>query len=268
MKTNRNKFLHDDSKLSYMKHIAIVVPHLSFDRFLQNIYDNLQPMTIICVFDGKKPKIDGFLYVSGGGSFAKSSNIGIAYAQSLGFSYVCLINDDVEIAQDQIRDLFAYMNRETVLVSPYIFESDSVFIGIDIHERFGYTKCFRLEDAIQNQNTQKNTPAHLGSCLLFQSSFRFDERFPHGMEDIEFSKRIQKHYKTKIVSDVLIVHRGQSTISKYSYEQEKKSLEGKLILFDGQKRNRIVAAAILHVLFRGQNKRKRFFAIRDVVRQM
>ena len=249
-----------------MKQIAIVIPHLHFERLLQNIYDNVQPMTIICVFDGKKPQVEGFLYVSGGGSFAKSSNIGIAYAQSLGFSYVCLINDDVEIAQDQIRALFTYINQETVLVSPYICEEDGIFIGIDVHERFGYIKCLHTESPIPIQ--KQHTCAHLGSCLLFRSSFRLDERFPHGMEDIEFSKRIQKHYKTKIVSDVLIVHHGQSTISKYSYEQEKKSLEGKLILFDGQKRNRIVVASILHVLLRGQNKRKRLFAIRDVVRLM
>ena len=82
-------------------------------------------MTVICVCDGKQPQIDGFLYVSGEGSFSKSSNVGIAYAQSLGFSYVCLINDDIKIQKNNPR--FVCVCRQKVaLVSPYIIENDSI----------------------------------------------------------------------------------------------------------------------------------------------
>ena len=108
MKTNRNKFLH-----IWEQQLAIVVPHLHFDVFLHRICRNVSPLTVICVWDGEKPKISNILYVPGGGSFAKSSNIGIAFAQSLGFSYVLLINDDVEIFLDQIIQLLKNIEDKT-----------------------------------------------------------------------------------------------------------------------------------------------------------
>ena len=28
----------------------------------------------------------------------------------------------------------------------------------------------------------------IGACMIFRSSFQIDDRYPHGMEDVEFSK--------------------------------------------------------------------------------
>ena len=88
MKTNRNKNIQDIGQLK--EKIAVVVPHFLFDSLLPIIQKKIGVLTLICVYDGKKPEFDGFIYLSGGGSFARSSNLGIAYAQSLGFSYICL----------------------------------------------------------------------------------------------------------------------------------------------------------------------------------
>jgi GT2 family glycosyltransferase len=265
MKTNRNKFLHN-----WKEQIAIVVPHLHFDVFLKRIYQNVQPLTVICVWDGKKPNIPNLLYVSGGGSFAKSSNIGIAYAQSLGFSHVCLINDDVEIFLSQIIELLDFMDEGTDLISPGILdESGTDLSGIYVNDFLGYTRCISETQMSYFSPKYKKNIHHLGACMLFRSIFRLDERFPHGMEDIEFSKRIRKNRKTntntKIVSKVLVFHKGQGTISHYSYNNEKKSLQGKFLLFE-HVHVRLIVNSCLHVLLRGHHKKERFLAIKDALR--
>ena len=97
MKTNRNKFLH-----VWQQQLAIVVPHLYFDVFLQRISQNVFSINRNLCLGRRKTKHTKSFICFRWRLFAKSSNIGIAYAQSLGFSYVCLINDDVEIFLDQI----------------------------------------------------------------------------------------------------------------------------------------------------------------------
>ena len=233
MKTNRNKFLH-----VWQQQLAIVVPHLYFDVFLQRISQNVFPLTVICVWDGEKPNIPNLLYVSGGGSFAKSSNIGIAYAQSLGFSYVCLINDDVEIFLDQIIELLMNIEEQTDLLSPNTYdEKEQSISGIYVNDFFGYTRCIsgKMIQLYKFLTGDMKNIHSIGACMIFRSSFRIDDRYPHGMEDVEFSKRIKKNQSivnTKIVSNVSVLHKGQKTSKRYSYDNEKKSLQGRVLLFE------------------------------------
>ena len=265
MKTNRNKFLH-----IWEQQLAIVVPHLHFDLFLQNIHQNVYPLTVICVWDGKKPTNPNILYVPGGGSFAKSSNIGIAYAQSLGFSYVCLINDDVEIFLYQIVELLSNIEEETDLISPNTYnEREESISGIYVNDFFGYTRCIsgRIIHLYQFFLGDLKNIHSIGACMIFRSSFRIDNRYPHGMEDIEFSKRIKKNRSipnTKIVSNVSILHKGQETSHRYSYDNEKKSLQGRFLLFE-HIRMRLIIGSFLYVIFKGQNKRQRLSAIKDAL---
>ena len=265
MKTNRNKFLH-----IWKQQLAIVVPHLHFDTFLQRVCQNVYPLTVICVWDGEKPNISNILYVRGGGSFAKSSNIGIAHAQSLGFSYVCLINDDVEIFLDQIIQLLKNIEDRTDLISPYTYndkkESRS---GIYVNDFLGYTRCISGKMIQLYQFFQGNTKNihSIGACMIFRSSFRIDDRYPHGMEDVEFSRRIKQtrsSVNTKIVSNVSVLHKGQKTSKRYSYDNEKKSLQGRFLLFE-KRQNFLVVGSFLHVICNGNNKRQRLIAIKHAV---
>ena len=264
MKTNRNKFLH-----VWQQQLAIVVPHLYFDVFLQRISQNVFPLTVICVWDGEKPNIPNLLYVSGGGSFAKSSNIGIAYAQSLGFSYVCLINDDVEIFLDQIIELLMNIEEKTDLISPNTFnEKEKSISGIYVNDFFGYTRCIsgKMIQLYKSFTGDMKNIHSIGACMIFRSSFRIDDRYPHGMEDVEFSKRIkqtQSIVNTKIVSNVSVLHEGQKTSKRYSYDNEKKSLQGRVLLFENRQ-TRLIIGSLLHVIFKGENKRQRLVAIKHV----
>ena len=265
MKTNRNNFLH-----IWEQQLAIVVPHLHFDFFLQRICKNVSPLTVICVWDGEKPEIPNILYVRGGGSFAKSSNIGIAYAQSLGFSYVCLINDDVEICLDQIIQLLKNIEEKTDLISPYTYnEKEQSISGIYVNDFLGYTRCISGKMIQLYQFFQRDTKnIHaIGACMIFRSSFRIDDRYPHGMEDVEFSKRIKQTrsiVNTKIISNVSVLHKGQKTSKRYSYDNEKKSLQGRLLLFE-HKQTRLVVGSFLHVICKGENKRQRLIAIKHAL---
>ena len=265
MKTNRNKFLH-----IWKQQLAIVVPHLHFDTFLHRICQNVFPLTVICVWDGEKPRIPNILYISGGGSFAKSSNIGVAYAQSLGFSYVCLINDDVEIFLDQIIELLKNIEESTDLISPCTFnEKEKSISGIYVNDFFGYTRCIsgKMIQLYQFFIGDTKNLHSLGACMIFRSSFRIDDRYPHGMEDVEFSKRIKKNRSienTKIVSNVSVLHQGQKTSKHYSYDNEKKSLQGRFLLFE-QRQTRLIVGSFLHVICNGNNKRQRFIAIKHAL---
>ncbi len=260
MKTNRNKKL--DKKEQLNEKIAVVLPHLHFDLLLPVILEKINSLTIICVYDGKKPEIDGLIYIPGGGSFARSSNIGIAYAQSLGFSYVCLINDDVVLSFRDIEKLFMHMDVKTGLVSPCIFEKQKSYQGIFVSHNTGYLRCLSSKLYPTVHKYFEDQIYHLGSCILFRSSFRFDERFLHGMEDIEFSRRIRNIQNTRFVSDVLIFHKGASSIPTYSYESEKKALQGKFLLFE-EMQYRLLLWSCIHVLFQGGRKKERFLAIKD-----
>ena len=67
--------------------------------------------------------------------------------------------------------------------------------------------------------------------MIFRSSFRIDDRYPHGMEDVEFSKRIkqtQSIVNTKLFQMFPVLHKGQKTLKRYSHDNEK-SLRGRVL---------------------------------------
>ena len=67
------------------------------------------------------------------------------------------------------------------------------------------------------------------------------------------------------LSKVLIFHKGQGTVPHYSYNNEKKSLQGKFLLFE-HIRVRLIVNSCIHVLLRGHHKKERFLAIKDALR--
>ena len=146
---------------------------------------------------------------------SKSSNIGIAYAQSLGFSHVCLVNDDVEIFLEQIIQLLTNIEEKTDLISPNTYnEKEKSISGIYVNDFFGYTRCIsrKMIQLYKSFTGDMKNIHSIGACMIFRSSFRIDDRYPHGMEDVEFSKRIkqtQSIVNTKIVSNVSVLHKGQ-----------------------------------------------------------
>ena len=114
-------------------------------------------------------------------AFAKSSNIGIAYAQSLGFSYVCLINDDVEIFLDQIIELLMNIEEKTDLISPNTYnEKEKSISGIYVNDLFGYTRCVsgKMIQLYKFFAGDMKNIHSIGACMIFRSSFRIDDRYP------------------------------------------------------------------------------------------
>ena len=69
---------------------------------------------------------------------------------------------------------------------------------------------------------------------------------------------------TKIVSNVSILHKGQKTSKRYSYDNEKKSLQGRFLLFE-QRTTRLIVGSFIHVICRGENKRQRLIAIKHAL---
>jgi hypothetical protein len=154
------------------------------------------------------------------------------------------------------------------VISPHLYdEKGQKFEGIYVQDFLGYTKCLSNSKTDRILKKDQKNIHHLGACMIFRSSFRLDERFPHGMEDIEFSKRLRNAASTnsKIVSNVLVLHKGQESLSSYSYNNEKKSLQGKFILFEPYN-YRLLLTSLFHVISRGPNKKERLKAIKDAVK--
>ena len=171
---------------------------------------------------------------------------------------------------DQIIQLLKNIEEKTDLISPYTYnEKEQSISGIYVNDFLGYTRCISGKMIQLYQFFQidtKNIHA-IGACMIFRSSFRIDDRYPHGMEDVEFSKRIKQTrsiVNTKIISNVSVLHKGQKTSKRYSYDNEKKSLQGRLLLFE-HKQTRLVVGSFLHVICKGENKRQRLIAIKHAL---
>ena len=145
------------------------------------------------------------------------------------------------------------MSTKKLLVSPYIIENDSIFAGIFVNETLGTIKC--ISKCSTKSKQKDHTIAHLGSCMLFRSSFRLDERFPHGIEDVEFSMQIQKHYKTKLFLMFWLYIKVSLRYQNILMNKKKHHWKVKSFFFDNQIKYQIVLGSMLHVLFHGRKKR-------------
>ena len=75
-------------------------------------------MTVICVCDGKQPQIDGFLYVSGEGSFPKVPML-VLHMHNHWASLMYVSSMMMLKLQKNKSDLFVYVDKKTFGLSIY-----------------------------------------------------------------------------------------------------------------------------------------------------
>jgi len=202
--------------------IAIVIPTLNPQLNYPNDLEH-----VFIVYDGDRASLchPNFLWSSQKG-FAHACNVGIAHAQSLGYKWVLLLNDDAKIdPQDlqKMRDRIAPKVGAigTVIVDDHEIQSAGILLSL-----WGRVKMNR-------DITQKEIQALSGACLLVCSWIRFDEGYLHGFEDIDLCMRLKKKgYSIVLDKESRCFHKGGASIPHYTKTWFSRSIYGQLRFYN------------------------------------
>ena len=98
--------------------------------------------------------------------------------------------------------------------------------SLGLCQRFLDTEYFWKNDSVVQVFWNMKNIHSIGACMMF-NSFQIDDRYPHGMEDVEFSKESNRpnHCKYKNVSNVSVLHKGQKHQTLF-YDNEKSLQKG------------------------------------------
>ena len=139
------------------------------------------------------------------------------------------------------------IEEKTDLISPNTYNEKENRSLEFMSTIFGYTRCIsgKMIQLYKFFTGDKNIHS-IGACMIFRSSFRIDDRYPHGMEDVEFSKRIkqtQSIVNTKIVSNVSVLHKGQKHQNVIPMTM-KKIFTGKGFAFENRQTRLIIGSLL------------------------
>ncbi len=196
------------------------------------------------------------LRLEGGGGFARAANAGLAEAERRGIDRVLLLNDDAAPEPGCVEALLAAFDEDVALAGPILVGEEGVeSAGIDFDPRSGR---LRQRSVVPTEVTPVD--ALSGACLLMRSSLRFDEGFPHGMEDVDLAQRVDG--RVVLVPDAICRHLGGASVDRRSRRATRDALVGHLRLVGGSpvRRSLVVGYALAQVLREG-NRRERLVGI-------
>ncbi|MSQ01494.1 MAG: glycosyltransferase family 2 protein [Myxococcales bacterium] len=212
--------------------ITIVVPHRSARNALIRLLPLLEGWRHLVVDDSD----DGLsvdaptLRLGGGRGFAVAANRGLAAA---GSEVAILLNDDAVPDPDCLDRLVSAGGLcGPVLTGPRGVESAGISLSTwgRVRQRIDAPAADRAVDALS------------GACLLMPGGARFDERFPHGFEDVELCRRLGG---ARLVAAARCWHEGGGTLHRRSPLATQHAVTGQALLFAPGWRTWTVAA--LHV---------------------
>ena len=193
--------------------------------------------------------------------FAGAVNRGLAWLEERGVDRVLLLNDDASPQPGCLQALEEAFTDEVALAGPVLVSpSGSIEAGIDYEPR---TARVKVRSALPSAITE--VPALSGACLLMRTSMRFDEGFPHAMEDIELATRAGG--KVLLVPSARCLHLGGATVDRRSARATRDALEGHLRLVGDRplQRGLAVGYAVAQVMREG-NRRQRLVGIVQALR--
>jgi GT2 family glycosyltransferase len=158
--------------------------------------------------------------------FAKGSNVGVRFAESLGAEWVMLLNNDTTVAPDMFRRLRAVVCTEPsfVALTPQIrhFEPDTRIQNCGGTLTYLGGRRYRFANAEASAvpaSPHSKISLVTGCALLFRHRVTgpLTEDFFFGEEDYEFSLRLRKMgLPMACVHDAVIRHKGGATIRRTS----------------------------------------------------
>lgn len=218
---------------------TVVVPHRSALTALRRLLPALEGFRVLVVDDSDDGIDAGVptLRLGGGQGFARAANAGLAAVRT---PNAILLNDDTLPLDDCLDQLVARGGLcGPVLLGPRGVESAGLHVRSwgRVVQRTDVPTADRPVDALS------------GACLLLPASARFDERFPHGGEDVELCRRLGG---AQLVADARCWHEGGATLDRRSEEATRKAVAGQLLLFaPGWRAGVVVALHLGQVLREG-----------------
>lgn len=211
---------------------TVVVPHRSATDSLRRLLAALDGFRVLVVDDSD----DGIPFdvprvrLGGGTGFARAANAGLAAVST---PNVILLNDDALPLDDCLDRLVAQGGLcGPVLVGPRGVESSGIRV-----RAWG-----RVVQRTDVPTADREVDALSGACLHLPSGSRFDERFPHGGEDVELCRRLGS---ARLVAGARCWHEGGATLPRRGAEATRKAVTGQVLLFPPGWRTAVVMA--LHV---------------------
>ena len=168
--------------------------------------------------------------LGGGRGFAKAANAGLA---AVATPWAVLLNDDA-VPEADCLDRLAHHGGlcGPVLHGPRGVESAGLRVT-------GWGRVVQRTDV---PVADRPVDALSGACLHLGAHLRFDERFPHGFEDVELCRRVGG---ARLVAGARAWHAGGATLGRRTPEATEKAVVGQALLFAPGWRRGVVAA--LHV---------------------
>jgi hypothetical protein len=187
----------------------------------------------------------------GGTGFSRAANAGLDMAESMGFVWALVLNDDAAPEPGCVSTLLATAQRlgagavGPVLTGPAGVES----AGIRYAKHTG-----RVAQVQRAPRRAQVVDALSGACLLVPTTERFDTGFPHGFEDVDLCQRLKAGGRQVWVEPLARCwHEGGSTVDRKSRQAARDAVVGHLHLV-GPKRIRraaVVAWAVAQVVREG-----------------
>ena len=182
--------------------------------------------------------------------FARAANTGLACAQSDGFSWVLLLNDDAYLEPGAYEVMRSAITPAVGVIGPVIYHQNKVqSAGIEVH------KWGRIRNIQEHPETSIYVDALCGACMILPSWARFNCDFLHGFEDIELCLRLGRQgLLSKLVPQARCQHHGGASIDHFSPQKTEHSVYGHLRLLQHRRYVPIVTAlAALQVLKEDRN---------------
>lgn len=243
--------------------MLVVVPHFSRRDLLDEVLGALAGHAVLVVDDSVEgielPDAD-VLRLAGASGFAAAANAGLVEAERRGVEAVLLLNDDALPAPGCIEALLAAFGEDVGLAGPILMGPEGVeSCGIDFDARTA-----RLKQRSEVPEGITSVDALSGACLLMRASLRFDEGFPHGMEDVELARRVEG--RVILVPDAICHHAGGATVPRDSRRATRDALVGHLRLVgeSSVRRSLVVGYAVAQVMKEG-NRRDRLVGILEAL---
>ncbi len=188
---------------------------------------------------------------AGGRGFAAAANLGLARAQERGFTWAVLLNDDAVPRPGCIAALRAAVEAPGIVAAGPVLEGpDGVeSAGLRYHE-----VTARLRQQTRVPAGVQTVDALSGACLLVSVEVRFDERFPHAMEDIDLSRRLRAGGGSLVVEPAARCwHAGGGSVPRRGREAARDALRGHLRLAGDSRvrRGLVVAYALVQIAREG-----------------
>jgi GT2 family glycosyltransferase len=183
--------------------------------------------------------------------FAGAANCGLARAESRGFAWALLLNDDAVPEPGCVEALRAAVDGIGVVAAGPVLEGpDGVeSAGLRYHE-----PTARLRQQTRVPDDAGPVDALSGACLLVPTDVRFDEDFPHAMEDVDLARRLRAAGGTLvIVPSARCWHTGGGSVDRRSRGAARDAVRGHLRLAGDSRvrRGLVVAYALAQVAREG-----------------